>query len=128
MLLRKMNNKGFTLIEVLVVVVLIALISGIAINTVGTTMSVSRTESYKIMKDNIVSASYDYINECTSGSLKCDFSFEKNNTFTAKVLLNTGFFDSLESPIDGKDLSYCILLEATKSNGVTVINLQDNCY
>ena len=128
MLIKKMNNNGFTLIEVLGVVILIALIGGIVINSVGTTMSASREEAYKLMKDNIVSAGYDYIRECTLGSLECDFSYDKNNTFSAKNLQNAGFFDNLDSPIDGKDLSFCLLLEATKSDGVTVINLHDTCY
>ena len=128
MLSRKINNKGFTLIEVLGVIILISIIGGVAISTVGSTVSSSREESYLIMKDNIVSAGYDYINECALGSLQCDFSYDNNNTFWAKDLQNAGFFDNLESPIDGKDLSECLLLEAVKSNGVVVINLQDSCY
>ena len=128
MLSRKINNKGFTLIEVLGVIILISIIGGVAISTVGSTVSSSREESYLIMKDNIVSAGYDYINECALGSLQCDFSYDNNNTFWAKDLQNAGFFDNLESPIDGNDLSECLLLEAVKSNGVVVINLQDSCY
>ena len=127
MLLRKINNNGFTLIEVLGVIILISIIGGLAINTVGSTVSASREEAYQIMKNNIVSAGYDYINECALGSLQCDFSYD-NNKFWAKDLQNAGFFDNLESPIDGKDLSGCLLLEVVKSNGVVVINLQDSCY
>lgn len=128
MLQKKMNNKGFTLIELLIVVVLISIISGVAISSVGTTMSVSKKESYNIMKDNIITAGYNYINECTLGSLECDFSFNNNNTFLAKTLQDVGFFDNLESPIDGKDLGSCLVLEATKSNGVVVVDIVDNCY
>ena len=96
MLQKKMNNKGFTLIELLIVVVLIAIISGIAVNSVGSTMSVSKREAYNIMKDNIVTAGYNYINECSLGSLEWDFSFNNNNTFLAKTLQDVGFFDNLE--------------------------------
>lgn len=128
MLQKKINNKGFTLIELLIVVVLISIISGVAISSVGTTMSVSKKESYNIMKDNIIMAGYNYINECTLGSLECDFSFNNNNTFLAKTLQDVGFFDNLESPIDGKDLGFCLVLEATKSNGVVVVDIVDNCY
>ena len=96
--------------------------------TFGSTMSASKEETYKLMKNNIISVSYDYINECKLGTIECDFSFDSNNKFNAKVLQNFGFFDNLKSPIDGKDLSDCLILEATKSNGVTVINLIDSCY
>lgn len=128
MLQKKMNNKGFTLIELLIVVVLIAIISGIAVNSVGSTMSVGKREAYNIMKDNIVTAGYNYINECTLGSLECNFSFSNNNTFFAKTLQEVGFFDNLESPIDGKYLGSCLVLKATKSNGVVVVDIIDNCY
>lgn len=123
-----MNNKGFTLIEVLSTLVIITIITTGVVKTIGTTLSANKEETYKLMKNNIISVSYDYINECNLGTIECDFSFVTKNTFNAKVLQNAGFFNDLKSPIDGKDLSLCLILEATKSNGVTVINLIDNCY
>lgn len=123
-----MNNKGFTLIEVLSILVLISIIGVVVFSMFGSTMSATKEETYKLMKNNIISVSYDYVNECNLGLIECDFSFEGNNKFSAKELQNAGFFKSLESPIDGTDLGSCLILEATKSNGVTVINLIDNCY
>ena len=123
-----MNNKGFTLIEVLCILTIIALVFTIAIKTAGSTLSARKEDTYKLMKNNIVSAGYDYINECKAKTIQCDFSFEDKNTFPVAVLKEMGYFSNLESPIDGKDLSSCLLLEATNSNGVTVIDLIDNCY
>lgn len=123
-----MNNKGFTLIEVLSVLVLVSIVLAVVTMTVGTTMSASKEEAYKLMKNNIVSAGYNYINECNLGTIDCDFSFEDNNKFSASVLRNTGFFKNLDSPIDGKDLGTCLVLDASKSNGVVAINIIDNCY
>ena len=122
------NNKGFTLIEVLGALVLVSIVVMIGVMTFGSTLSASKEEAYKLMKNNIVSAGYDYISECTLGTIECNFSFISNNTFKARDLYNAGFFKDLESPIDGADLGDCLILEATKSNGVTVINLIDNCY
>lgn len=123
-----MNNKGFTLVEVLSILVLISIVTVCVFSTINSTMSVSKEEAYKLMKNNMISVSYDYVEECNLGLIECDFSFAENNTFRAKDLQNAGFFTNLESPIDGKDLSSCLVFEATKSNGVTVINLIDNCY
>ena len=123
-----MNNKGFTLIEVLSVLVLISIIVTIVFTTFGTTMSASKEEAYKLMKNNIISAGYNYINECKLETIECDFSFETNNKFTAKTLQDVGLFKDLNSPIDGKNLGTCLILTATKSNGVTIIDLEDNCY
>ena len=123
-----MNNKGFTLIEVLCVVILTSIIIAIIYTTLGTTFSVSKEESYKIMKNNLLTAGYSFINECSLGSIECNFSFDKNNQIMAKDLYNYGYFKNLESPIDGKNLGSCLILEATKENGVVVVNLIDNCY
>jgi len=123
-----MNNKGFTLIEVLSVLVLISTVTIIVLTSINSTMSISKEESYKVMKNNIISAGYNYINECNSKQIECDFSFENNNRFSAKQLQNSGYFKDLNSPIDGKDLSNCLTLEATKLNGVIVVDLIDNCY
>ncbi len=123
-----MNNKGFTLLEVLAVLVIISLITIFVLNQISSTFSVSKEETYKIMKNNIVSASYDYIKECTAGLIDCNFSFEHNNRFTARVLKENGYFKTMESPIDNKELGDCLILEATKDNGVILVDLIDTCY
>ena len=71
-----MNNRGFTLVESLGVVVIISLVLILLVRNFNSTVSLSKEEAYKIMKNNIVSASYDYVNECISGVISCDFSFE----------------------------------------------------
>lgn len=123
-----MNNKGFTLIEVLSSLVLVSIIIYCVLISLNTTMSASKEETYKLMKNNIISLSYDYINECNLKTIECEFSFADNNQFKAIELQNTGFIKSLDSPIDGKYLGECLILKATKSNGVTVVDLIDNCY
>lgn len=123
-----MNNKGFTLLELLAVIVIISIISVTSVSFIGTTLSSSKEESYKLLKDNIITAGYSYISECTAGTLECDFTFDDKNTFKARTLENTGFFKKLESPIDGAYLGDCITLKATKLNGVIVVDLIDSCY
>ena len=123
-----MNSRGFTLIEVVIVVVLISLVSFFTIRSFGTTFSFGKDEAYRIMKSNIVRASYDYVHECIVGTVSCDFSFETHHQFPAEVLKEKGFFHSLKSPIDGKDLSDCLILDVSKKNGVIVSNLIDKCY
>lgn len=123
-----MNNKGFTLIEILVTLVLVAVVFGVAISVLKPTMSAGKKETYELMKNNIVTISYDYINECNLETIKCDFDFDNNNTFSVVELKNAGFIKSLESPIDGKDLGSCLSIKATKSNGVVVVDLIDDCY
>ena len=123
-----MNNKGFTLIEVLAVLVLVSVVTIVVIQNISSSMSLGRNEAYRLMKNNIISAGYHYIDECTLGTIHCDFSFEKNNTFKARVLEESGYFGNLKSPIDGAYLGDCLSLSAKKDNGVTVVDIIDQCY
>ncbi len=52
----KLNNKGFTLIEVLAVIVILSILSGIAVIGVMSSVNSSKNASYKIMVSNIVTA------------------------------------------------------------------------
>ena len=123
-----MNNKGFTLVEILGVLVVISIIMTVVFKSFQSTLSATKEESYKIMKNNLISVSYQYIKECDEGLISCDFSFQENPRFSANVLRESGYFKDLKSPLDGKDLGACLILEATKSNGVVLVELIDHCY
>ena len=122
------NNRGFTLIEVVITVVIISLILVISGNLITSTLSISENEAYKLLKNNVVNISYNYVNECTNGIIDCEFDFLDNSQFEASVLKKYGYFDDLSSPIDGKDLGKCLILEVSRDNGVVVIELEDKCY
>ena len=142
-----MSRKGFSLVEVIITITIISVIVILATKSINSTLSISKNETYKLMKNNLLKASYNYINECKAGLIECDLSFQEsdsnitnveesseknieniNNTFNASVLRTNGYFKNLESPIDGKDLGECLVLEVTATNGVVVIDLIDNCY
>ena len=98
--MKKMNKKGFTLIEMLVVIAIIAILVAIVIPTVS-----SATEKAKEAKDaaNIRSA----IAEVTVAALSGD---EKNVTPVVVKLTQTGSFDQnadlvTEGKIGGFELS-----------------------
>lgn len=123
-----MNNRGFTIIEVMVVVVIISILSFVSIHYIGSTLSVRANDTYKIMKQNIVEASYDYIRECNNELLVCDLKWSNHQTtFQAKILKDNGYFDNLSSPVDGQDVGNCLLVQAKDNNGMITIFLIDNC-
>lgn len=122
------NNKGFTLVEVVASLVIISLILVIATKLVNNTLSATENTTYKIMKNNIIEAGSKYISECTNGIIGCDFDYDSNNTFSASVLKQYGYFNNLNSPIDNQYLGDCLILEAMLENGVIVVELDDRCY
>ena len=123
-----MNQKGFTIIEVLGVVFLISVVTIVISSQINSSLAVSKEKAYSLMKKNLISVSYNYIQECSQGLITCDFSFEDNSTFSAIVLQNSGYFSKLESPIDGKYLGDCLIFHAKKENGMTIVDLEDTCY
>ena len=123
------NNKGFTLIETLIMVVIISLVSIFVVRNIAGTLSISKKESYKIMKNNIISSSHDYLRECSAGIIKCNIKWNDNaSSFTAKELENNGYFKNLNSPIDNKYLGNCLIINVTRNNGVYDVNIDDTCY
>lgn len=124
-----MNNKGFTLIEVLAVIVIFSITTIVVSKNIGTTLSASKNETYNLMKTNIISVSYEYINECQSNTVECKLDWKNNKTwFYAEELKNKGYFKDLSSPIDNKYLGQCLIINVYKNNGAYNINLKDKCY
>ena len=81
------NNKGFTLTEVLTTLVIISVALFVILKQVGSTLSISKNESYKLMKDNIISSARDYINECNNKIIDCNLKWNDNElTFKAATL------------------------------------------
>ena len=96
---------------------------------VNETFSIGKNEAYEMMKKNIYKASESYIRECDNNLLDCNLEWVNNKVeFRALVLKNSGYFDNLVSPIDGKDVGSCLLVRAIKNNGVLDIKIIDNCY
>ena len=58
-----MNNKGFTLIEVLASLVIFTIASLVISRFVGNTLAISKKDSYNLMKNNIISTSEDFLKE-----------------------------------------------------------------
>lgn len=67
-----MNEKGFTLIELIGVIVIIAILVSIVSPMVIRSLNLGKDNSYKIMLDNIVTASKSYYEECKYGVIKDD--------------------------------------------------------
>lgn len=109
--------------------VIISIALFVIVRQVGSTLSITKKESYEVMKDNIISASEDYITECNNNIISCDLDWNNDKvSFKAILLKERGYFNNLDSPIDGKDLSNCLIINASRNNGVIDIDLVDSCY
>lgn len=94
-----LNNKGFTLIEILAVIVIIALLGMIAIPSIFSTIDTGKNSSNRIMISNIVTASQLIYEEIENGNKLYQYNkdgitnnlvaFEKDATGNKKSEIKT---------------------------------------
>ena len=58
--MKKNNNKGFTLVEVLGAIVILGILMGIAVASYSVYRDKANTTSYKLMEKNAISAAEEY--------------------------------------------------------------------
>jgi len=120
-----MNKKGFTLVELLSVIVILGIIAGVAITSYNAIIERTRTKSYKNYEQSMKSSATMYIidngyknqitlNELLSSNKIDEFNNPKSNDkcLSSYVLVNKDFNDS-------SNLTYkvCLICPEYKSGG-----------
>ena len=118
-----MNNKGFTLIEVLCVIFLISILFVASFLVVKDTLSITDEKAYQILKENIISQTKTYIDEFENNIINCkkDFEWKKVNDnkiayINLSLLKKYNYFDNDEiiNPLTKKDMSSCLKIKVIK--------------
>ena len=112
---KNLNNKGFTLIEVLAVIVILSILMAIMVPSVGNIMKKNKEDNYQNLKDSIISAAKIYISDnryqITVGncddSNKADIESINNKTLNSSQLPISFLVDAgnLKTTSDGKILN-----------------------
>lgn len=112
----KLNNKGFTLVEILAVIVILAIVSAIMVPTVTGVLNQNKEKSYENLKKTIISSAKIYVSNnrydislmetCSSGKkvkIKqiADSPDNLNGKISLSLLANAGDLD--EKIIDPRD-------------------------
>lgn len=87
----KIDNKGFTLVEVLAVVVIIGILGGLTAKGVLSSINTGKEASYKLMINSIVTASQTLYEELAyGGSTVWEYSYSNNEVekTETKVTIN----------------------------------------
>ena len=115
-----MNNRGFTLIELIVTIALLALISTISVSVIGNIRGKHNVNSYYELLKNVESAAKLYVtdNRYNLKSVGIDIKCPDNNTFTISLqkLVDNGYLTTDNNEIKNFDGSTLTLSE----NKVTV--------
>ena len=115
-----MNNRGFTLIELIVTIALLALISTISVSVIGNIRGKHNVNAYYELLKNVESAAKLYVtdNRYNLKSVGIDIKCPNNNTFTISLqkLVDNGYLTVDNDEIKNFDGSTLNLSE----NKVTV--------
>ena len=92
-----MNKKGFTIVELLVTVALLAIISTISVISITSFVNKSKENNYEILKKTILEASKEYVADNRYGDIE--------PSITAQYLLDNHYITSgLTDPKTGKNI------------------------
>lgn len=115
-----MNNRGFTLIELIVTIALLALISTISVSVIGNIRGKHNVNAYYELLKNVESAAKLYVtdNRYNLNSVGIDIKCPNNNTFTISLqtLVDNGYLTTDNNEIKNFDGNTLTLSE----NKVTV--------
>lgn len=134
--MKKLGNKGFSLVELLATIIILSLVVGIAGYSVTTIMKKSKEKDYQILVNEIKDAIELYYQECKYSSgigISCpesvDFMGNDSYSITLNVLVEYGYLKAngtdsngdsiLVNPIDKEYIGDCSL-QYMYSNGKIV--------
>ena len=109
--MKKSNRKGFTLIELIAVVVILGVIALIAVPAVTYYLSGAQNDAYKIAEQNLADAAYNMFADCAGvGDLEVCSHYSVPDggsyvTVPASVLIANGYLDPIADP--ASQGSYC---------------------
>lgn len=93
--MRKLNRNGFTLIELIGVIVLLAIIMGVGLYSIVPILRDTDDKEYELLVENINSSLEEYYMECKYGDadtgMECDNFFDENIGVSLGNLVKYGF-------------------------------------
>lgn len=122
-----MNNKGFTLIELIVTLVILSLVISITAISITNVMKRSKEELYNNLVNNIIDAAEEYYIECKyakNDAITCS----SNGVITLGDLVKYGYLsgnddgnrNKLINPLDNEDISSCNINITYNNNKIVV--------
>jgi len=93
-MMRKLNNKGFTLVEVIAVVVILAILAILLVPNVSSLLNRGGNEAYDNLKKSILVAAKEYVNDNR-------YSETKIETVCVETLVVNGYLSSSGVNEDG---------------------------
>ena len=134
-----MNNKGFTLVELIATIVILALVMSIGAISVTSIIKSAKEKNYNILIDNVKSATEIYYQECRyvnnydNSPIDCSI-VDDGYVITLGKLVQYGYLKSddnstIINPLNEEDITDCEI-KIVYDNGylkIVSISSSDNC-
>lgn len=115
--MRKLNNKGFTLIEVLAVLVILVAIMGIAIPTITSSMERTKEKQNNAKKEMLASYAEEYVEDYKNDIYKVLVDGVNSCAIPISELKENGYLaDGAELDIDGNEFNGYIIFDKTNNS------------
>ena len=110
-MMKKINNKGFTLIELIATLVILSLVIGLASYSITTLISNSREKNYNLLIEEITTAVELYYQECKYVNDNCvsdiSLGYLVTNGYLKGNATNSDDSFDLVNPKDNESISDC---------------------
>lgn len=129
-----MNNKGFTLIELIATIVLLSLVVGISSYAISGIIKKSREKNYDVLIENIRNAGEVYYQECKYGS-NTNITCNDNNRVKLGDLVKYGYLKgnskkndnyTLVNPLNNNDIGECQIIISYNNGSLIITSATSN--
>ena len=121
--MEKLNKKGFTLVELIATIVVLALVVSISAYAITNIINSAKEKNYELLIKNIKDASETYYQECKYSDITC------NDTVTLQYLVDYGYLkgngtgdDKMEivNPKDNINIGECSIAIKYENGKLTI--------
>lgn len=135
--MEKLNKKGFTLVELIATIVVLALVVSISAYAITNIINSAKEKNYELLIKNIKDASETYYQECKYSDITC------NDTVTLQYLVDYGYLKGngtedneidnkidnkmkIVNPKNNKDIGECSISVKYEDGKLTIESMSDN--
>ena len=134
--MEKLNKKGFTLVELIATIVVLALVVSISAYAITNIINSAKEKNYELLIKNIKDASETYYQECKYSDITCndtvtlqylvDYGYLKGNGTEDKKMENVNPKMKIVNPKNNIDIGECSIAVKYENGKLTIESMSNN--